>query len=455
MSRRYDAHGSVLDHSATGMSAAPVPRDPLHPARTAGPAHAAPEETRWRLTWLGVPPLGLAAALAPVDPDLVFGFGLWLAGLALLGNGRLPRLGPLDHLALLLCGWVTASLMWTRDAAASQVAVQAWWTVALLLVAARHVLTTRRRLLVVAGALLAGTVWTAVRIVLAGGTGEPAPRVGLDDMGVNHTSYALTSGTLVCVMLLVARVGNRPVRAGLWTLFPLFVHATVLTGTSASLIALAAVAGYLLVTLAHRHAWAWSVVLSALLLVAVPFGHLTPYRPEWLDSVFNGPLDDLSGRLLVWPIAEASFWESPLVGIGAGAFPGINPYFGIGAHSLLLTLGNDVGLVGIAIFIAMITYVIRGAEPTSARRSALLVGVLVVGWTPIWLTGHWEISPLAWMVLALWSRLPVALAPPPSGRRRRRRSAPPQLRRPTARGADGARSPAHLRVRPYEARRMW
>lgn len=441
MSRRYDAHGSVLGRSGTRTAGvAATTRASLHLTRAAGPAHAAPEETRWRLAWLGVPPLAVAAALAPVDPGVVFGFGLWLAGFALIGNGRLPRLGPLDHLALLLCGWATASLMWTRDVAASQVAVHAWWTVALLMIAARHVLTTRRRLLVVAGALLAGTVWTAVRLILAGNIDEPALRVGLDGVGINYTAYALTTGTLVCVMLLVARVGNRLVRVGLWTLFPLFVHATVLTGTRATLIALAAVAGYLLVTLLYRHAWAWSVALSALLLVVVPFGHLSRHRPDWLDSVFNRPLDDLSGRLLVWPIAEASFWESPLVGIGVGAFPSTNPYLGIGAHSLLLTLGNDVGLVGIVVFIAMISQVIRSARPTSARSNGLLVGVLVVGWTPIWLSGHWEISPFAWMVLALWSRLPVALALPRGGRRRRRRSDPPLPRRPVPRRAISVRA---------------
>ncbi|MEU6078094.1 O-antigen ligase family protein [Micromonospora sp. NPDC047074] len=437
MSRRYDAHGPVADGPTSRMSSVLALRMPRHLAPAGGPAHAAPEETRWRPTWLGVPPIVLAAALAPVDPALVYAFGLWLAGLALLGSGRIPRPGPVDYLALLLCGWVSATLMWTRDAAASQVAVQAWWTVASLLVAARHVLTTRRRLLMVAGALLGGTVWTAVRLLLADDAGDSALRVGLDGVGINYTAYALTSGTLVCVLLLVARAGNRLVRTGLWALFPLFAYAIVLTGTRASLVALVAVAGYLLAARAHRSSWAWPVAASAFLLAVVPFGHLTPYRPEWLDSVFNRPLDDLSGRLLVWPIAEASFWESPLVGIGAGAFPSTNPYFGIGAHSLLLTLGNDIGLLGIALVVVLIAHVLRGAAPASGRGNALLVGVLFVGWTPIWLSGHWEISPFAWLVLALWSRLPVALVLPRGGRRRRRRSDPVLPRRPVPRRPAG------------------
>ncbi|MFG1887936.1 O-antigen ligase family protein [Micromonospora sp. NPDC049051] len=422
MSRRNGAGTAVRDRSATRAPGSRMPRSRVPAQRTAGPAHAAPAPPRWGLTWLGVLPIGLAAALAPADPAPVYASGLWLAGLALLGSGRVPRLGPVDYLGLLLCGWITATLIWTRDPTASQTAVRSWWTVTLLLIAARHVLTTRGRLLAVAAALLSGTTWTAVQVVLAGESEEPVLRVGLDNVGVNYTAYALTSGALVCVMLLVARAGNRLVRAVLWALLPLLVHAIALTGTRASLVALAAVAGYLLLALFHRDAWAWSAAVSALLLAVVPFGHLGRHRPELLDALFSRPLDDLSGRLLVWPIAEATFWESPLVGIGVGAFPSVNPYFGIGAHSLLLTLGNDVGLVGIVIFIALIAGVLAGAAPGSGRRNAMLAGALIVGWTPIWLSGHWEISPVAWLVLGLWSRLPVALATPRRGRRRRRRS---------------------------------
>ncbi|MEU4336229.1 O-antigen ligase family protein [Micromonospora lupini] len=369
-----------------------------------------PVAPRWSLAGLSVLPICLAAALAPANPNLVFAGGLWLAVIALLTSGRIPRTGPADYLALLICCWASATVIWSRDVDSSRIAAQAWWTVGLLLIAARHVLSSRRRLLLVAGCFLGGAGWVAVQLILARDEAvEPTLRTSLDGLGVNYTAYCLVTAALVTVLLLAVRVGNRLVRAALWLLLPLLTYATVLTGTRASLIALAAVVAYLIVSRMAERTWIIAAPFSAALLAVIPFGHLASYHPQWLENLFNRPLDDLSGRLAVWPIAEASFWESPLVGIGVGAFPSTNPYYQVGAHSLLLTLGNDLGLIGILLFAALISFLLRDAAPGQGRLHGLLVGALVVGWTPIWLSGHWEISPAAWLVLAIWSRLPVAL----------------------------------------------
>ncbi|MEV6371699.1 O-antigen ligase family protein [Micromonospora musae] len=375
------------------------------------------------------------AALAPVNPQLAYQYGIWLAVIALLTSGRMPRLGPVDCLAVLLCVWATATSMWTQDQAATEVAVYAWWTVALLLLAARHVMNTRRRLLLVAVAFLAGTTWAAIELISVGGTTEPSLlRQGIDGVGINYTAYSLATGMVVSLMLWAARTGSRTTRTALLLAVPVLGYATVITGTRASLIAVILVALYVFVNSAVKQAWVAAVAVSAVLLLAVPFSNLGQYSPGWLDDTFDRPLEDLSGRLLIWPIAEASFWESPLLGIGAGAFPGTNPYYGVGAHSLLLALGNDVGIVGIAIFVALIGFVLRDAAPATGKRNRMLVGALIVAWTPIWLSGHWEISPAAWLVLAVWSRLPLAVTPRRSPRRHRRADEPPLPALVVARG---------------------
>ncbi|MBQ1017242.1 O-antigen ligase family protein [Micromonospora sp. D93] len=411
MAQGYGAARSIVEQPpgrSAGITPTPSLIGQLRPARPA----ATPVSSRWNLAWLSVLPICLSAVLGPVSPNLVYQGGLWLAAAALLTSGRIPRIGPADYLAILICCWATTTLMWTRDIDGSQIAVRAWWTVALLLIAARHVLSSRRRVLLVAGAFLGGAGWTAIQLIRASRLDETALRVSLEGVGVNYTAYCLATAALVTVLLVLARAGNRLVRAGLWLLLPLFGYATMLTGTRASQIALAAVVAYLIVDRLAGRTWAFAVGASAVLLALVPFGHLTRYQPQWLATVFDRPLDDLSGRLAVWPVAEASFWDSPLVGIGVGAFPSTNPYYGVGAHSLLLTLGNDLGLIGIALFAALVGFLIRDAAPGLGRRHGTLVGVLIVGWTPIWLSGHWEISPVAWLMLALWSRLPVALLEP-------------------------------------------
>ncbi|WP_435207475.1 O-antigen ligase family protein [Micromonospora sp. bgisy143] len=414
MAQGYGATRSIVEHQPRRPGGATPTTRRIDKPRAVDPMTG----PRWNLARLSVLPICLAAFLAPLSPNLVYRGGLWIAAAALVTSGRIPRTGPADYLAILICCWASTTLMWTRDIESSQIAIRAWWTVALLLIAARHVLSSRRRLLLVAGAYLAGAGWTTVQLIRASRLDATALRISLDGVGVNYTAYCLATAALVAVLLLVARVGNRLVRTALWLLLPLFGYGTMLTGTRASQIALAAVAAYLVIDRLAGRTWAFAAAGSALLLVLVPFGHLTRYQPQWLENVFNRPLDDLSGRLAVWPIAEASFWDSPLVGIGVGAFPSTNPYYGVGAHTLLLTLGNDLGLIGIALFVALIGFLLRDAAPRLGRRHGMLVGALIVGWTPIWLSGHWEISPVAWLMLALWSRLPVALPdtaaePPP------------------------------------------
>ncbi|MFC8301128.1 O-antigen ligase family protein [Micromonospora orduensis] len=409
MAQGYGAARSIVEHPPRRPDDATPARSPIGRPRTAAPAPAAAGGGRWNLAGFSVLPICLAAVLGTVSPNLAYQGGLWLAAAALLTSGRIPRTGPADYLAILICCWASATLMWSRDVESSQIAVRTWWTVALLLIAARHVLSSRRRLLLVAASYLAGAGWTAAELIRASRLDQTALRVSLEGVGVNYTAYCLVTAVLVTVLLLVARVGTRPVRAALWLLLPLFGYATMLTGTRASQLALVAVAAYLLVDRLAGRTWAFAVGASAVLLTLVPFGHLTRYQPQWLANVFDRPLDDLSGRLAVWPVAEASFWDSPLVGIGVGAFPSTNPYYGVGAHSLMLTLGNDLGLIGIVMFAAVIGFLIRDAAPGLSRRHGMLVGALIVGWTPIWLSGHWEISPVAWLMLALWSRLPAGL----------------------------------------------
>ncbi|WP_282261149.1 O-antigen ligase family protein [Micromonospora sp. WMMD1155] len=383
------------------------------------PAEAVPHGGQW-LGQLSIAPLCLVAGLAPLDPQLAYQYGLWLAGLALLINGRVPRVGAVDVLAVLLGAWVTSTSIWTRDPAATAIAVRVWWTVILVFLAARHVIHTRPRLLLIALAFLVGSTWAGVKMILVGDENQiPGLRVGIEGVGVNYTAYSLSTGVVVGLLLLVA-VRNRLARIALLLTAPILLYATVLTGTRASLVALAAVALYLLLDGAIKQAWVLAAAVSLVLLFVVPFGDLSQFRPEWLEHAFSRPLDDLSGRLAVWPIAEASFWKSPMLGIGVGAFPSTNPYFGIGAHSLMLTLGNDIGLVGIAMFVALVSCVLRDAAPTDGRRHRMLVGALIVVSTPIWLSGHWETSPAVWSVLAIWSRLPLALVNPRPTRRHRR-----------------------------------
>jgi hypothetical protein len=111
-----------------------------------------------------------------------------------------------------------------------------------------------------------------------------------------------------------------------------------------------------------------------------------------------------------------SAWsQAPLVGNGAGVFPALNPYH-IGPHTLLLTLGNDLGLIGVVLYAATFFTALAKPASYSLPLSRRLVGVFLAALLPIWLTGHWESSPGAWLALALLSVLPRVLGALEQGR---------------------------------------
>jgi O-antigen ligase len=355
-------------------------------------------------------PLCASAALAPVLPSPILLHGIWLAVASVVLSGRLPRLGAVDFLALGVALWASITTLWTVDAEASALAVRSYWGVGLLLIAIRHGVNSRRALFGLSAFFLAGCAYAAGQLIVDGRGLEPGIRRGVDGLNFNYTAYSLVTGVVVALMLLAFLPPlARRTRVALWLLNGLLTYAVSFTGTRGAMVALASMAIYLLVSRVSR-AWAWggAVVVVPLVLFCVPIGLYNGADLVWLEDFFDRSSGDLSGRLLFWPYALRSWFESPMTGIGVGAFPSTNPYYGVGAHSLVLTLGNDLGLVGLLLYGGTVVAALGAASSWRVPGGRPLCGLLLVGWLPIWLTGHWELAPVAWLVVALWSKLRVA-----------------------------------------------
>ncbi|MFG1779338.1 O-antigen ligase family protein [Micromonospora sp. NPDC049048] len=350
--------------------------------------------------------------------------------LAVVLSGRMPRPGLVDVLAVLFGAWVVASLGWTVDTSATRSAVYLYGTCVLLLIAVRHVVTTTRDLLAVGGAFLAGCLLRAVELIrepsLTGPTGRAGAfdltiRYGIEGFNINLTAYTMVAGILLA--LLMGAVGGLPraARVVLYASVPLLGYAVLLSGTRGALAALVLGAAYLLCSrAAPRTCWrvAAFVVPAALILIPLGMGEATLLRLDGL--VADRATGDLAGRMLVWPEAVAVWWQSPLAGIGAGAFTAVSSW-GIGAHSLLLTLGADLGLIGVLCYAAVLTAAVRPVGNAS-RPGARLAGLFLVTFLPIWLTGHWESAMAAWLPLALVSLVPALTANPTGAGGRHRRA---------------------------------
>ncbi|WP_425771343.1 O-antigen ligase family protein [Micromonospora sp. DT228] len=424
---RHGPTHALRHHPTGGARLAPAPLTPPG-GRPAAPPDRAPATPTGSLPAVLV--LCVAAYLVARPPWWSFNYVAILAVLAVVLTGRLPRPRPVDTVALLTAGWAVASLLWSDHADITGPAAYRYASVSLLFVACRHVVRGRRDVLLVGWTFLLGCAVVAVEVATgARAQGQVllfAERYGIDGREVNGTAYTLAAG-VVLALVLAAAGAHRPVlRLAPLALAVLLGYGVLLTGSRGAAIGIGAgLVGALAARVTPRLTGVTVAGLAAALVVLVPFGVAPRAELLWLDNLYGRPTGDISGRLSIWPYALSTWSESPLNGSGAGVFISTNPYE-IGPHNLLLTVGNDLGLVGVLLYFGAMAAALVGTARTG--RAGLLLACAFTGvMLPIWLTGQWETSLAFWLVLALVTVLPGIWGPPAAprhARARRQRPAP-------------------------------
>ncbi|WSG39822.1 O-antigen ligase family protein [Dactylosporangium sp. NBC_01737] len=390
-------------------------RTPTLRARPGGPTHFRTiwdsTDHRWSL---------LAAAVgggSVVEPTLTLRWGAAACAVVLLLHLRQLRPALPDVAAVALTLYATMSLNWTVDAAGTLLAVQNQWAALAVFVTVRLVVTDAAKLRFVVAGYVAGAVYGVTLIVVQNLhvltlSRTSGARYGIDGLNYNYLGYALALGA-VMIVVLSRMVANPAAR------FPLVLPLAGLTlgvvwcGSRAAFLGMACAAVWLLVWRTARRigVGVLATVMLALAL-AVAYGSIDDTLNA-LDGVSGRATGDIAGRLTTWPIARDVIAEHFWFGLGSASFRFVNP-FGIGAHNVVLELGAGLGAVGVVLFLgtiyAAVVHATRDADP-SVR--APLVGAFILVSGPIYMSGHWELSPAAWVALAICSRLTL-LRPAPS-----------------------------------------
>ena len=197
------------------------------------------------------------------------------------------------------------------------------------------------------------------------------------------------------------------------TAYPLFALAAVVLAASrggliTALIALAIVP----LTLPRLSAWRRLVLFGAVAsLTWAAFALLPGTLPdlernlERLARVEEDLLDGtMTGRTTIWAAGVEVFVNSPIVGVGVGAYArAIEPILGryAGAHNAFWSVAVTSGLVGLVLFAGMFMITLTGVLANPDRRTEYLVlfAALVVTMMP----SNYENSKFVWFVLALLS----------------------------------------------------
>lgn len=381
----------------------------LPPLAVAGPdlvrvaAHRALEALLFVIPWQG-------AYYLPSGSELSTIVGLGAAGLACaaLVTGPRQRLHEAHWLLLAFAGVAVVSLLWTIDGDLTVTRVLTTGQLVgmvLLLWQLGDDAAQRLRFVTafVAGAVVAATV--TLGAYLTAGPDATRERFSTGTAG-NANDVGLVLVLAIPLAWYVSlRHPRRWVRVAMRATVPLFLFGMVATASRGA--AVTAVLALLIFPVTLRRS-APSQRLLGFVAAPVLLVALALQVPDFAAQRFatipeqlaEGEVDD---RQELWSAALAVFADHPLTGVGAGASRlGIEAVSGRqqGAHNTYLSIGADLGILGLGVFtLALLAVGLAVWRSPAPERSTGLVVLLVllVGLLP----RHWETSKALWAILAL------------------------------------------------------
>jgi O-antigen ligase len=418
----------------------------------------------------------IAVAALDVGPNLIgmlILFG-WLGALAthrsqlgtkLLENRRLLVLVG----ALML--WVVLSIAWKQRSTPPVEFVVNWVVVGAIMLVVPTILTDRRHLRLAAGAVMVGVVLSVALGFLGGKLEVTSNRL----TGGSGDPNFLAAGCVPAILLAVGLAAGSARRAVRWSVVA--AVALVTTGLAATasrggLLAaiIAAVAAVLLIR--HGRRWVLGLVLCVAGVATASF-RINPAAWERVSD-----FKESTGREELWRVAWEMWQDHPVIGVGLrGFFDNLENYVRqVGplnfaefiaeephyVHNNYLELLAETGVVGLALYVAVVVASVRCAWRASQRfeqlgdlAMATLSRALIVSVMAMMTAGFFISSTTdrrTWVLLALG---PALLA---ASRRQAMtvRAGAPSRREGHGR-TRGSRAPARGRrsaARPYRSRSL-
>jgi O-antigen ligase len=226
-------------------------------------------------------------------------------------------------------------------------------------------------------------------------------RVAVAGFDPNDFSGYLSMATAAGLVL--GMRGHGWPRVAAWLSIPIFVVATLLTGSRMGTLALAVaiVAG---VVVGSRRKWLGAVAAGVAILLATTLASALAFLPSTGRSlsVLEGVnLADTSQRDVIWESVLSAVDRWAVSGVGAGASRAlVESTLGQAqvVHNVWLSVASETGLIGLALFVSMIGFALRAADASPYRlycfatAPALLVTSLALSW---------EYRKVLWLWIAL------------------------------------------------------
>lgn len=353
--------------------------------------------------------LAALACFAVFEPSRVTTLGPFIATVIFLtGRPGKLRLDLPNIMALALATWALASSLWSMDAYFSMRVGLNYLAMAVIFIAARDAVRSVAQLRTVVLGYLVGCFVLAGKVILEARQGNALGdgRLNLEGLNINYAGYAFAVGFAMILLLWVTVPLTLRRKAIISCTLAALILGVYLSDTRGAFIGLAFLVLWLLICAFCRTRPPLKMLVLAVLVTtwAIATGAFDRASLA-VESFFGRETGDWSGRLIIWPIAREDWAEHFLFGGGASTFF-LRGTVGVGAHNLILELGTGLGLVGVILYLLFL-WSSLGKRPTAAgeKLGPVLIGSFIAVSAFSYLTGHWELSPAAWIALAVFSRI--------------------------------------------------
>lgn len=368
-----------------------------------------------------------ADAQGALSVSKLVGLVLVLSWFALITSGERDRrqqlFSPPAFLLVLIffVGWAAVSVAWADDSGAALDATTRYLPNALLFLIVFAGVRTRKQLLWVVGSLVVGAVVAAVYGMIAGAPQDDPGRVAIGN--ANETAASLVVGGTLAAALAFALRGKPVLRLLTTIAVPLCVFAVFLTLSRGGLVALGASLVAAIVMAGRRRGVVLGVAAAAVLATVIYFGAFAPAEARDRVLEVNGG----TGRTDIWTVGWRMVEDRPLLGVGAGNFPVASIHYLLEpgalmrtdfivdnpkvAHNTYLNVLAEMGVVGLALFLAIIALPLwwaARAVGVAARAGdrqleilARAMVVVIVGLLAADFFGSRQYTKQLWLLLSL------------------------------------------------------
>jgi O-antigen ligase len=327
-------------------------------------------------------------------------------------------------------GWTLLSAVWAESPGSALASFSRYLPIAMLFFIVFTAVRTRKQALLVAASLLVGAVGVSIYGLYAGAPASDAGRLAVG--GVGDDPNGLASALVVGLALSIGVAANLKrypgVRLAAWTAGAFCVLGVFFTVSRGGLIALGV---SLIAALFLAGRWRPRIAIATVLITIVTVYYFTALAPpaarERITQSTSGQAQLEEGRTTIWAVGERMARANLIKGVGAGNFRISSPHYLLApgvvarsdqiidkplvAHNMYLEILAETGIVGLALFGAILVFSLvccmRAAKVYSRLRDragelfarALAIGLIGNMATGIFLSQEYD-KPL-WILLGL------------------------------------------------------